>query len=237
MSYILEALKKSEMERRAGTLVGLAPAATYVVAPEAPSRPRAVAVLAALAMLAAGLGIGAWRPWQVDAPVEPVEKAAAAPAPVEVPATTPLAETVGPAALPPEERPAVEAEPPPVAEVPRPIRPEAPAKLKVASRINPPRREAPSLAAKPAPEIPKAASVPEPGRGVVPYADLPGDIRNAIPPIAFGGYAGTDEGGRRIAFINDRLVREGEEVSPGVKLEAVEPQGAVLDYRGYRFRP
>lgn len=239
MSYILEALKKSEMERRAGTLVGLAPAATYVVAPEAPSQPRAVAVLAGLAMLAAGLGIGAWRPWQVEAPVDPVQRMAVpavAPAPVEAPLAAPPAETIGAAALPPEEKPAVETAPPPVAEVPHPIRPEAPAKLRVAGRINPQLRAVPSAPAKPA-DIAKAASVPESGKMVVPYADLPGDIRSAVPPIAFGGYAGMDEGGRRIAFINDHLVKEGEEVSPGVRLEAVESQSAVLDYRGYRFRP
>ncbi|MGE5493339.1 MAG: general secretion pathway protein GspB [Actinomycetota bacterium] len=239
MSYILEALKKSEMERRAGTLVGLAPAATYVVAPEAPSRPRGVAVLGGLAMLAVGLGIGAWRPWQAEAPIEPVQRTvvpAVAPAPVEAPVAAPPVETVGAAALPPEEKPAVEASPPPAAEVPHPIRLVAPAKLKVASRINPQPREVPSAPAKPA-DIARAASVPESGKMVVPYADLPGDIRSAVPPIAFGGYAGTDEGGRRIAFINDRLVKEGEEVSPGVRLEEVAAQGAVLDYRGYRFRP
>ena len=36
-------------------------------------------------------------------------------------------------------------------------------------------------------------------------------------------------------LINQRLLREGDQVSPGLTLEGIRPDGVVLNYRGRRF--
>jgi general secretion pathway protein B len=70
----------------------------------------------------------------------------------------------------------------------------------------------------------------------VAYGELPAAVQGALPNIVFGGFAGGGETEGRIAFINNRLVREGEEVSPGLRLETVDQGGVVLGFQGHRFR-
>jgi general secretion pathway protein B len=40
----------------------------------------------------------------------------------------------------------------------------------------------------------------------------------------------------RMVSINGRMVREGQEVSAGLKLEEIAPDGVIFNYKGYRFR-
>ena len=40
----------------------------------------------------------------------------------------------------------------------------------------------------------------------------------------------------RIVGINDRLLREGGTVPPGLTLDEITPDGMVFSYKGYRFR-
>ena len=42
--------------------------------------------------------------------------------------------------------------------------------------------------------------------------------------------------GENLAIINDKLVREGEEVAPGLRLEKIIDESAVFTYKGQRFR-
>jgi general secretion pathway protein B len=37
-------------------------------------------------------------------------------------------------------------------------------------------------------------------------------------------------------MINDKLLRPGEFLSPGLRLEQVTPDGVIIGYKGYRFR-
>ena len=39
----------------------------------------------------------------------------------------------------------------------------------------------------------------------------------------------------RLVGINDRTLREGDSVEPGLVLEQITPDGMVLSYKGYRF--
>lgn len=211
MSYILEALKKSEMERRAGSITGLSPGATYVMTSDGGFRHTGVAMLAAAGLLGAGLALGIWHPW----------KAPAAPQPIPA------------AALPPPSPGASPAEAPPA--LPVPIKTEGPATAPVPVRSG--AVDAVRSAAATAKTAPRSAVPAEAGRRVIDYRNLPAGIRSKLPQFTFGGYAGTDEAESRIAFINNRLVKEGEEVSPGVRLEEAGQAGVVLGFRGYRFRP
>lgn len=84
--------------------------------------------------------------------------------------------------------------------------------------------------------VPMAAVVPAPAQRIVDYRELPAAVQGALPNIVFGGFAGGGESEGRIAFINNRLVREGEEVSPGLRLETVDQDGVVLGFQGHHFR-
>lgn len=274
MSYILDALKKSESERRAAAAPGLAGGASFILAPQSRPRHRGTAVILGIGMLATGLALGNWRAWH-GVPV------AVAPAPVQLAAQMPEL----PAALPGEpkapaaaakkvvtaekeavaaDREAVTAEKKAVAAAP---------KKKPASRANaapartpqvaaaagrpagtalPVASVAPAAAATPpvaaraaaqphTPPVVAAAPVAAPAAAapadrVLAYRELPPAVQGALPTIVFGGFAGGNEGEAKMAFINSRLVREGEDLSPGLKLEAVNQDGAVFAYQGYRFR-
>ena len=40
----------------------------------------------------------------------------------------------------------------------------------------------------------------------------------------------------RLAGINNRMLREGEYVVPGLQLEQITPDGMIFGYKGYSFR-
>jgi general secretion pathway protein B len=72
--------------------------------------------------------------------------------------------------------------------------------------------------------------------GPVTLRDLPADIQREIPPLAVGGFLYSANAADRSVLINKRLRREGDEVAPGLVLEALQPNGMVFNYRGYRYR-
>jgi general secretion pathway protein B len=39
-----------------------------------------------------------------------------------------------------------------------------------------------------------------------------------------------------MVIVNDRLLREGDEIAPGVKLEQIVNDSLILNYKGYRFK-
>lgn len=40
----------------------------------------------------------------------------------------------------------------------------------------------------------------------------------------------------RMVGINNRMLREGDSVAPGLRLEQITPEGMVFAYKGYSFR-
>ena len=40
----------------------------------------------------------------------------------------------------------------------------------------------------------------------------------------------------RLVGINNRMLREGDYVAPGLKLEQITPEGMIFGYKGYSFR-
>jgi hypothetical protein len=41
--------------------------------------------------------------------------------------------------------------------------------------------------------------------------------------------------GGNIAIINDRLMKEGDEVSPGLRVEKIKDDSVIFSYKGYVF--
>ena len=92
----------------------------------------------------------------------------------------------------------------------------------------------------PAPDVAAPAAAPateKPPKRVLSYAELPASVQKSIPKMTVMGYSYAEEPEMRMVVINDRMLREGDEVSPGVKLEKIGSDGVVLNFRGFQFRP
>lgn len=233
MSYILDALKKSEQQRQRGAAPSLVAAQVTDAAPRQPAG--LLYGLAVAALLVVGIAIGMLRPWQAAAPalqsvaVKPPE--AVVPSPPPAPATveitikterqTPVPAPTTPPALPP----AGDAVKP---QVPVPAAQTVPSKSAAA-----PEKKASS----PAPERPAGARPADaaPERMPTTFAELPASIQQEIPKLSilFHIHSGNPKDG--LVGINDRTFREGDAVEPGLVLEQITPDGMILTYKGYRF--
>jgi general secretion pathway protein B len=215
MSYILEALKKSQAERQLGS----APTINAIpvgAAPQADGRSsrRPVWIALSAAALALALALLAWR----------LMSAAPAPAVAVLAATPPVA------ALSP---PPVAAAPPPLAMVPA----SSPAPAPAAARAPAPAsvKAAPATASAPAKTAAPALPAADDER-LPTLRELPEAIQRTVPPLTFGGYMYSKNPADRLLLIDKALRREGEEVAPGLVLEKLLPKAAVMNFNGYRYR-
>jgi general secretion pathway protein B len=247
MSYILDALRRadSERERDRSASPGLN-SQMHATAADAPSDAEEPADEAAgparpWGKLVAGLGLGlvlgavAW--WwfggtsakgaaevQATAPVQ-------SPLPVPAPAAPPAAEASTLAALPapvPVPMPAILPEPqkkPPKEgterkPAPKPaIEPQPPGSAETAKRS--------------APTAKKAAA--DPAR-VRPLAELPEALRRELPPLNVSGSMYSPQPSARMLVLDGQVVREGDQVRPGLVLESIGLKNATLSLRGERFQ-
>ncbi|HEY6611664.1 MAG TPA: general secretion pathway protein GspB [Pseudomonas sp.] len=265
MSYILDALKKSEYARQQGKVPDLATLPVVDALTSAPPAFARLPLLASGALLLAVAVAGWWRPWQAPAAPEPSSLAAAAslsaspvvsaPALASAPASTPTPASAspGPIAAPPG-IPVVE----PVAVAVAPAQPEPPPlAAPPVARMPPPAPKAvlpalapqssapkalPSaaqepLAAMPRPSAAPASALPAPPSRVLAFYELPPAVRERIPALAISGFSYVEEPDLRMAVINDRVLRQGESAAPGITLERIASDGVVLSFSGYRFRP
>lgn len=76
---------------------------------------------------------------------------------------------------------------------------------------------------------------PEPER-IPHYRELPYDVQQAVAGVKYSVHLYSPNPERRMVKINGIVRREGSEVSPGLVLEQVTPDGAIFTYREYRFR-
>jgi len=238
MSYILDALRKSDQQRQRGvTPTLLAPQATAVE----PGRrlPVSYAVLTVV-LIGAGVVIGALRPWQTEQatkspgrnPLESTPRASPVPAQPRL-AQQPTQNAPTPGVKPPIPSSAVLSD---SAGMER--RATAAAKPKVVERaLTPPRQALPA-----APQQIKKA-VPEKPQGIRPVqqqklltmAELPLSVRQEMPPLSISVHAYSREPKDRLVGINDRVLHEGADLAPGLRLEEITRDGMILRYRGYRF--
>jgi general secretion pathway protein B len=104
----------------------------------------------------------------------------------------------------------------------------------------PPAAEPPAKAAEKV--APPAA--PEAGRGrnakaarrVLEIKELPQSIRGALPEFRISGHAYSPEPQTRVARINEKIIQEGQELAPGLRVEEIIPDGVIFAFQGYRFR-
>jgi len=238
MSYILDALRKSEQQRQRGATPSLIAAQTTDAAPRQP------AVLGyslfAAALLAAGIVIGTMRPWQSEGPapqpLAPRPPEAVAPLPVPPAAPEPVAvatKVERPAPIP---APPTQPAPAPPIDVPR-----AQAPVPAASTQSVPSAMAttPATDAVPSRESEKPAgaraapTVTE--RTPVAFADLPPAVQQEVPKLSILFHLYSANARDRLVGINNLILHEGDSVQPGLVLEQISADGMILNYKGYRF--
>ncbi len=85
--------------------------------------------------------------------------------------------------------------------------------------------------AQPGEALPK----PEPNK-IYTYKELPEGIRKNLPPLTLSIALYSDDPATRIARIDGQTLREGQDLAPGLKLEQIVEHGVILSYQNYRFR-
>lgn len=257
MSYILEALADSEQARQqiaATPRYSLLP----VVGEELRQQRRWPYVLAGALLLNAAV-LQIWlRPAPADA-VASIEGRNVPQVQVQVAKTPVAASEPDIAALGRRETPAADlagvappqagpqASPPERANDRRAARPPAPAdalprtatanSANGSALIQTPRL-APKIMAKPGTEAAVAmganAAPPSPA-AAGDTVESPPVPQQEMPTLSVAGFI-RGEGSASMVIVNDRLVREGDEVAPGVKLEKILNDSLVFNYKGYRFK-
>ena len=82
----------------------------------------------------------------------------------------------------------------------------------------------------------ETASPPNPYADLPVYWQMPHDFRAQVPKLKLAVHVFSPENAGRFVIIDRRRYREGDEVSDGMMLEAILPNGVVFDFQGQRFR-
>jgi len=219
MSFILDALKKSENERARQN--GPALLEARVVPPR--RGPSAWAIVVGI-VLAANLALLVYVLLRARPPAaeeETTRTAVSAPAnaapatPSPAPAQAPLQPPVAtPAPTTAQQEPL----PPPAAEVVNPAD-YAPAR-------------APGTLARPAPQAGAGATMDS---SLPTAADLVARA-TGLPPLRLTLHVYDEQPQNRYVLVNSQRVREGETTNDGVRVERITPEGVLMSWRGQRFR-
>jgi general secretion pathway protein B len=66
--------------------------------------------------------------------------------------------------------------------------------------------------------------------------ELPPAIQQEIPRMSISVHAYSPNLQDRVVMINDRMMREGQDLAPGLRLEQITPDGMIFSFGGYHFR-
>lgn len=213
MSFILDALRKSEHERQRGAVPGISN--VPYAAPRRETPRWMFALVAALVVAVVALGGAWWRSSRV---------ATQAPAIASVPLEVPPASPAPPSAPPPETR-AARVEPAPVAAPPPAVAADAPPTPPQADTTAAVSARAPAAAARDfdsdAPTLPSPTALAAEGI--------------AVPQLRLELHAYSERPAERFVFINGRKYVEGEQLAEGPRVVSIERTGAVLSQQGRRF--
>ncbi len=245
MSFILDALRKSEAARRRNEAPDLFAAMPQAVEPvhARPAWPLwALGVGGALALLAA-LWLVADRPAASDTTPQVAIAPSAVPPPATTPAPSAVVETPPSTAVPSQVAPLPTPPPMPgptpatIANIgPAPSANTAPA----ASAAPAPPREEPTppvaeVAPAPAPPAsPAPPSAPDHAR-IASLAELDPETRKQLPPLKLSMHLWNETAARRFVILDGQRLKEGD-VLGDVVIEQITRDGAVLAWRGARLR-
>ena len=258
MSLILEALKKSEAERR----LGRAPDLLTPAAMPVPERRPWLWLWGVVFGLAAALIVVLvlWARSALDAPTArppapasasapaalPPDATMSAPPPAHSPAPVPRtpAEAIANAPLPQDQAfTSTERESVPVPAHAIPLPPPAPPTPRQ-NTPSPPAQAQP-VVTRPLPaSLPAAASVPvtapepEPAPTLEPLqhlATLPASLREGLPPLRLSMHVYDPDPAARFVLIDGKRYRQGDAIAPGILVDAIRPDGVAIAHGQQRF--
>lgn len=211
MSYILEALKKSEQERGHGGSPGIQTIHSSSLNYRANRKPLWPWLL--VVILVANLVVLVY--FMLDrSDSVPVVRPAAVSIPSTKPVSIPASTQYAPA---PDQQPVVAVTPQPKTAVMAPPVAVAPRQV-----------ETPVRTMTPAP-VPAVVAVIE-------LDELPPDVGSHVPDMKFSAHVYSDNPRQRSIVINGMFLEEGELLSSDLALSEITPDGAIFEFRGYRFR-
>ena len=236
MSFILDALKKSEESRQQETPAVIGKQVVHLGARKARRWPLWVV----LALLPTALLFGWWLGQSPQAPatsptVQTDSASKTAQATIAVAATAQqqtTRQTTPPQVVTPEPEPEVtvirEQQKNEAAAAPIPV--SAP----LQARQGPVEQERPR--ALPEEQSVASASTEEREESALPgYMELPRELRNRMPRLDISLHFYSENPTRRMARINGRLLHEGEEIDAGLAVHEITPKATVIDYQGLLF--
>ena len=255
MSYILDALKKSEQERKRGEIPGL----SSLQEPPRPPRStsRLLLYLLVAVLLINSLALGLWVFFrQTAAPAAPVTASSGTPTPMAGTGETPApAESAPqPAAakveLPAETVPAAEEGAATEARSPEPKAREGDGVEIIAAvevTVTGEETGTEEDAGESPPETGEGSDQYEPGSDETPeeaaaeparlttFARLPADVRAELPALNISAHYYANQFQARMASINGRIMRQGQKVQDDLTLEEITREGVIFRFRKYRF--
>lgn len=222
MSYILDALKRADAERERGAVPGLhsqRSTPTPTPAPRRNPRPHWLAL-----GLCAILLLGALWWW-----LKPTPSTAPTQGPTLVPTPPQPTQQADVAVQPPASTP------PPVVVAPAPplLRP-LPPKLDTPTAVETPTSQI-AAARNTASATARGQSAESSDANVRRFAELTPDQRAQLPQLNVNGASYSANPAHRMLIINGAVVQEGGEVAPGLVLERIGLNQAVLRQGGLRF--
>lgn len=237
MSFILDALRKSDQQRQRNMTPSL------MIAPAPVEIPRQPALLwyglLAAALIGAGVLLGTMHRWQEEpaAPaisvIPPQAGSPIVPGSNTFISTSTQLPTVSTPAKKPENLP-------PSAQVLAPQQPvPMPASVLTSQQATTSTPTSSTIAAPIAvreelPHLPPAeVGQKSPASSVT---NLPSALQQEIPKLVILIHSYSDTPKSRFVFINDRKWHEEDYPAPGLKLEQITPDGVIFSYKGYRFR-
>lgn len=230
MSFILDALKKSESERQRQN--GPALYEVKVAPPRTRLPPWAIAIAA---LLVVNLGIVMWMLLRHSA--HGSEPAPASAASVVAPLAAPVAAAPPPAAVvaPPPSAATTQVTPPPLsADAPPAAAAAAPGSSRAPVNDSNPSDYAPAEETAPAGTLSthvRRGTV----EGVPLYQDAAATPGTQIPQLRLDLHVFAQRPQDRFVMINMHKLREGDSTAEGVHVDSITPEGALLSYNGQRF--
>jgi len=82
---------------------------------------------------------------------------------------------------------------------------------------------------------PEVAAEPLPDKKLYKLSELPPSVRDSLPGFSITAFLYSDSPSGRMARINERIMREGQELEPGIRIEEIVSDGVILSYKKFRF--
>ncbi len=73
-------------------------------------------------------------------------------------------------------------------------------------------------------------------QGVFELHELPLSVRQGLPDMSISGHIYSNNPASRMININGQIIREGETLTAGIKVEEITVSGVIFSYQGFRFR-